>query len=181
MANDELSPRATISSAEAAAEYVAEAFGDDLINTLGLSTVELRMVAEALFDCAKVERSESYKLRKQVADYDHDNRAKAGEIASLRKAREEAETSYDALSRALEGTRHTLTEERKAHGETKAELFEALLTVERAKGYIDAIEDAKPAQMVEAPRSQHGVFSRQGTPSQSWNTKPASSKRWFER
>lgn len=51
----------------------------------------------------------------------------------------------------------------------------ALSTVERAKGYIEATEDAKPPRMVEEPRAKHGVFSRD-------YPRPATSQKWwFER
>lgn len=86
-------------------------------------------------------------------------------------------------------------EVQKALDTTKGELFDALLDVERMRGYIDGIEDAEPARMVperkQLRRGARGYVGEDGEGREvfhrigrdvggNWNS-PAGTKRWFER
>lgn len=85
---------------------------------------------------------------------------KSDEVARLiREHAEELQIERDqraVLRDRNDRLEKALRTERDAHDQTKAELFDALLAAERMRGYLAALEDARPPRMVEEVRQSHG-------------------------
>lgn len=95
------------------------------------------------------------------ADYEARLNAKSDEITALIRLhgetvgglREQITASHARLAKREK----LLDEERIAHDETKAELMDALLQIERLRGYLNALEDLRPPRMVEEAREIRGA------------------------
>jgi chromosome segregation ATPase len=89
-------------------------------------------------------------------------------------------TQADAVAKDWKAKADELTVE---NNSLRAQLHEALLTAERMRGYMDAVEDGRPPEMVPAQRERQ--FGRYTASDQertgsliSW---APTAKRWFER